>query len=281
MVKKMMIVLLLFSTAVSAMKRAEPEQAQCFFTWLPLELLNKIARYLDFCETDEECIARVKNQTAVSAEHMNQLEKHMKSAISTSLPPKPDAPIATYSIDQSKIVFLQKRDIYCCIPASFGIVDIQSDTLVKNKFTESVAYHQYLQNKSGDVSAIALSFDGSMLAEARTVKASGWGRNIERMFYEDELVVKISPTHQKRFTLSETSNHNEYKIGFNKQNTKIAALATKKVWNQEKKQIEEREDNQLLPLVSEEEHTARSICTLPTYFRWHMICKDLQAQTKV
>lgn len=271
---------------VSAMKRAHSVQEQCLLLMLPTDVLNKIAYYVDFCETDEEFVARVKNQKDVSIEHMAQLEKHRRMPIYTRLQrPKPFKPIATYSIDYSKIIFLEKRDDDCCIPAGFNVLDIKEDICTLNRLADSAEYRQYLHDMSKSIRSITLSRDGTMLAEMRTVMSSGRGHT-ERMFYKDELVVRKGPMNReaKIFTLAEDSHHNTYKIGFNKQGTKIAACSKKRVFDCRDDIISfdlmsERyeDDDQSFLLVSKEEHDARTICSFQNYLQLHMICKTLKA----
>jgi hypothetical protein len=265
------LALLCVSITLVGMKRAEPEQVQgCLFALLPLELLNRIAWYLDFCETDEDFIARVKNQQQVSAEHVKRLEES-KGLVYEGLSQKP---LAVYSIDQSKIIFLQTGPIQCVgdrviAPTYVRMFDIHQNKLVSHRFEDSTALDIATSSQG-----MGLSYDGALFAQVRTVTTSGVG-NTERMFYKDELIVRISPMHQKRFTLSENSNHNEYKIGFNKQSTKIAALAIKRVWDSNKKTMVEQEDDQSFLLVSGEEHIVRSVCNLQSYFLFHRICKSI------
>lgn len=269
-----MIALILGSIFVQrACAMTDAAQEQCFFVLLPIEVRDRIAHYVDFCETDEEFVERVRNQKEVSVEHMAKFKPPMHTN-STEI-------IATYSIDQSKIIFLEKRDDRRKIQPRLALLDIQHDTLVKNRFADSAEYHKQLYDISRNIHGIALSHDGTMLAELQMIPHYGpktFGTIIVgRMFYKDELMVKSGSllNNTRCFTLSDDSNGDSYKIGFNKQGTKVLAYTIKRFLN-------EPNNREIVHMffVNEEEHAALSVNSFDNYLRLNRICKSIEEQKK-
>lgn len=293
MLKNMMILLLIPSMTFSMdtdVVISDAVQAPCFFTLLSADVCNKIAYYLDFCETDQEFFERVRDQKEVPDEHIAQLSTHrprIENSHGTAPPPTegeaefvsfaPELlkPIAAYSMDQSQIIFIEKRNYIFNIPARFAIVDIKTNTLVKNRFADSAAYQKELQEASRHIGGIALSYDGTRLAALRTIPPNhGLIAHMRNggMLYENGLLVGTDSTiksTRKWFTIAEDAGGNSYKIGFNKQGTKVMTIRT--VDNFEKHEI-----CKTFLLVTRGEHEARSINTLDAYFQTHWICKSIE-----
>jgi len=252
--------LLFLSTILVAMDSdigmADAAQKQCLFILLPVEVRNRIAYYLDFWETDEAFVERIKTQKKVSDEHMKMVDIYVRQEFLIS-GSKVD-PIATYSIDQSKILFLlQKKDAYV---AMVSFLDIQTNTLVKNQFSDKEAFPP--------IKNLALSSNGTMLAQLvrymtcgdKLIVETGTVRNRSSKKQEFGISEKI------RRLWSSGQSSRDYKIGFNKQTTKVLAYSMG--------------DNEhtLFPLVPEAVHEARSTLTFDDYFACRAICKPIASR---
>lgn len=286
MLKKMALGLLFISFTMIGMKRASAPTEQSLLTLLPVEILNRIAWYLDFCETDEEFVERVRAQKEVSDEHIRLLDKHRPSVPvqnasldslgssaltiddeegeSLSLRSKSrNKLIATYSIDQSKIIFFEKEDDGLGIPAWLAIVDIKTNTLVKNQFAECAAYQRHLHYSSNTIHNIALSHNMVLIAELHKIFYC------ERTYSRDSLAVRgvVAPNNSTSFIVAADGGTESYKISFNKQGTKVITMSKR-----------DNAEHTLFFLVPEAEHNLRSTKKLHTYFTCKAVCKPIHKE---
>jgi|GEM_PF-6120444 len=250
----------------------------CLLKLLPDDVLNHIATFLEFeVESDAECIERIKNQQSLLA-HTIILPHHRTISHSNNKNAcfgDPALERENFSPDQSKLVFLTtcKEDNCKDKNSRCRVLDIKTNTLVKNVFSDNNIYNILLKNNITRIRAVALSHTGSHIAEVQTLNSSGFTLLKDILFVRNHKNI----TKPRQFVVLEykpktradgcsyyypTFNH---AIGFNKQSTKIIVCCTQKNENTLKFETVVR----VFPLVKPRAQT------LETYFRNNLVCKKL------
>lgn len=245
---------------------ASDQNGVCFFAFLPVEVRNKIAYYLDACETDEAFIARTKKYGFVPREH-EQLVKKYDTKL-TDEKQKWSRCLYAYTIDYPKIITLAR---------SFS----RNETYITTTNIETgvVTYENQLSKSDvyGCDHCFAVSRASICVA---SLQQAAYKTGESKDFYLDlRLVVcKVGST-RKIFRVPDYYR-GFISIGFNKQATKVIVHARdNKRWGDLPTNNRPKTFYYMESLTKPEVHAAQSIETLDAYFSCRAICKPITSES--
>jgi len=253
---------------------AEQPPGICYLAQLPVEVLDNIARYLEWHdrETDEAFIERTKKYGTLSPEDEQKLERHR----SWESGEKQAKTLTSYSVDRSKIMMLERCPGYVYYAGSapcktleykMTTVDLKNDMAQRNIY-RAIVRHNDLANMSKRVThLIAISRDDTQCAQLQERRNNGVAGFYDKGPGTVLVVTKLHKTCTVReFPLPNTFIASNYlSIGFNKQGTKLIAHHT----------VLGLASYRIIPLVPPEEDAAKNAMTFDAYLQTYLICKSL------
>jgi hypothetical protein len=246
--------------------QAADQPTICYFTLLPIEVLDKIALLCEWDdrETDEAFITRAEKYGMLSPEHMALVQKRRAYNIDD---PHDAWIFSTYSIDRTKIIFFEHAWIHqgwdpAKVINEASIIDIATDVTKKSaRIAQLIKKHETVGLESRTTHHIALSRTGTHLAQLQHRQQVPFELDTTKAVL---VVTEIATGIKKEYIFMSFYFCQDFQsISFNKQGTKVIAIGDASL----KKHAMQR-------IVTHKEHEEKSIMTFDLFLKTHGICKS-------